>query len=395
MEKLRIGILGLFRGMEYVRQFNARKDTVVTAVCDLKEERTAEGVKLCRSAVKICRDFDELIASEIDAVYIANNFNEHAAYAIRAMRSGKDVLSECTSAITMKECVELWETVEETGRKYMLAENEPYTKQNLELERMYREGSLGKLLYAEGEYNHYIDEGSKKNIPGLAEGKYHWRKYMPRTYYLTHSLGPLMFMTGEWPVSVSGVAVHSENAPADWPVKDAFASMNCMTNQGALFRFTGWTSMPGGYGFRLVGENGLVETGRGYRNYVSLIYKDHKIPKGKSERQIYEPDWPEADEQISESAHGGADWWVAKAFADYVLRDKYPFFDYKCGITMSVVAIMGWRSIMENGKVLTIPDLSQKKVRDQFRDDDLSPFPDENGTTDIPCSTWQFMKVRP
>lgn len=391
MEQVKIGIFGLFRGMEYVRQFNARKDTLVAAVCDLQEERVKEAVDACHNIVKVCKDFEELLASEIDAVYIANDFHAHAAYAIRAMESGKDVLCECTAAVTMKECVELWETAEKTGRKYMLAENEPFARQNLELAKMYREGSLGKLLYAEGEYNHYIDEGSKKYIPGLAEGRYHWRKYMPRTYYLTHSLGPLMFMTGERPVSVSAVAVHSENAPGDWPVKDAFASMSCMTDRGALFRFTGWTSMPGGYGFRLVGENGLVETGRGYRNYVSLIYKDHKVPEGKSERQIYEPLWPESDEKISEAAHGGADWWVAKGFADYVLRDKAPFFDYRNSIIMSVVAIMGWRSILQKGNTLEIPDLSKRSVRDSFRNDNLSPFPDKNGKTDIPCSTWQLI----
>lgn len=391
MEKLRIGIFGLFRGMEYVRQFHARTDTEVTAVCDLNADRVKEAAAICRENVKVCKNFEELLASDIDAVYIANNFNEHAEYAMQAMRRGKDVLSECTSAVTMKECVELWETVEETGRKYMLAENEPYARQNLELERMYREGTLGKLLYAEGEYNHYIDEGSEKYIPGLTKGKYHWRKYMPRTYYLTHTLGPLMFMTGERPVSVSAIAVHSENAPEDWPCKDAFASMNCVTDKGALFRFTGWTSMPGGYGFRLVGENGLVETGRGYRNQVSLIYKDHKVPAGKNERQIYEPRWPESNEKVSESAHGGADWWVAKGFTDYVLRDQYPFFDYKCGITMSVVAIMGWRSILQNGIPLPIPDFSKKEVRDKYRNDDLSPFPDKDGKTGMPCSTWQLV----
>ena len=390
MEKLKIGVFGLFRGLEYVKQFNGRPDTTVAAVCDRDEERVKEAVSLCKENVKICGSFEELLESGIDAVYIANCFHEHARCAILAMRHGIDVLSECTSAVTMQECVELWETVEETGRKYMLAENEPYAKQNLELARVYREGSLGPLLYAEGEYNHYIEEGSEKHIPGLCDGKYHWRKYMPRTYYLTHSLGPLMFMTGEKPVSVSTIAVHSENAPTDWMVKDAFAQMSCMTDKGSLFRFTGWTSLPGGYGFRVVGENGLAETGRGLRNYVSLIYKDHKVPKGLHERELYEPGWPSSNEKVSASAHGGADWWVAKAFADYVLRGETPFFDYKCGILMSAVAILGWRSVLENGKTLEIPDFSKKEVRDFYRNDDLSPFPDSEGNVAMPCSTWQL-----
>lgn len=391
MKKLKIGIFGLYRGMEYVRQFSNRPDTVVSAVCDRDSERVKDAVRICGEEVKTCGSFEELLSEDIDAVYIANYFPEHAQAAIQAMERGKDVLSECTSAVTLKDCVLLWETVERTGRKYMLAENEPFAKQNLELKRMYEGGTLGKLLYAEAEYNHYLDAESKDYDPELIPSSHHWRNFIPRTYYLTHTLGPLMFMTGEWPKTVSGVAVHSDKTEL-FPVKDAFASMNCMTDKGALYRFTGWTSMPGGYGFRLMGEDGLAETGRGIGPKVSVIYKDYTVPANMHQKCIYEPSWPVTDEPVNDGAHGGADWWVAKAFADYVLRGVQPFFDYRCGITMSLVAIFGWKSIMQNGATLEIPDFTRKEIRNLYRDNDDSPFPDEEGKVGFPCSTWQFRK---
>lgn len=386
MEKIKVGIFGLFRGFTYVKQFAARNDTVVYAVCDKDPERVQKVKDFLDYDVKVCNDYDELLSSGIDAVYIANYFNEHAKCAIKAMEKGIDVLSECTSAVTMKECVDLWETVERTGRKYMLAENEPYAKQNLEMSTIAHDGSLGKIVYAEGEYNHYLDEGSSHFLPGLQPTPDHWRKYTPRTYYLTHSLGPIMMMTDEWPVTVSALAVHSDSM-GDSYATDSMANITCKTANGAIFRFTGWTNLPGGYAFRVVGESGLIETGRGYGNQVSLIYKDHLIPKGRHEKSIYTPEWPECDEKPGESAHGGADWWVSKGFADYILRDKYPYFDYKCGITMSIVAILAWRSVLEGGRTFEIPDFSKKEVRDLYRNDDLTPFPDESGKTMMPCAS--------
>lgn len=38
MGKLKIGVFGLWRGMEYVRQFHAHPDTEIWAVCDSDEK---------------------------------------------------------------------------------------------------------------------------------------------------------------------------------------------------------------------------------------------------------------------------------------------------------------------------------------------------------------------
>ena len=55
---------------------------------------------------------------------------------------------------------------------------------------------------------------------------------------------------------------------------------------------------------------------------------------------------------------------------------------------MSAVAIYGWRSCLENGRVYNIPDFRDKAQRDAVRNDDLTPFPDENGNNiTLPCHT--------
>lgn len=55
-------------------------------------------------------------------------------------------------------------------------------------------------MYAEGEYTH----DCSSIWPDITYGdKNHWRNIMPSTFYCTHSIGPILYMTGLRPVSVT------------------------------------------------------------------------------------------------------------------------------------------------------------------------------------------------
>ena len=383
MGKLKIGVFGLWRGMEYVRQFHAHPDTEIWAVCDSDEKRVAEAAGHCGNQIRTYKTYDELLESGVDAVVLCNYFNEHAPAAIKAMERGIDVLSECTAGSTLRECVELVEAVERTGRKNMLAENYPFSRPMREITNLVKGGTLGRILYAEGEYNH---TATREDLIALTPGKTHWRAYMPRTYYCTHALGPLMYATGEMPVSVSAYAVHSDVLYEYNDVRhnyDAIGMMNCITDDGALFRFTGCTAMGSRSGYRIVGENGSAETGRAAGDQVYLTYQPWLIPDGKSVSQLYAPNVPEP---ANGAGHGGGDYFVATHFVNYLKGEEEAFFDVYRSATMSAVGILGWRSCLENGKPYRIPDFHDPAQREPLHEDALSPFPDENGNVTLPCA---------
>ena len=56
------------------------------------------------------------------------------------------------------------------------------------------------------------------------------------------------------------------------------------------------------------------------------------------------------------------------------------------GALMSTVGILAWRSCLENGRTIALPDFRKKEDRDAIRDDALTPFPDENGRATLPCA---------
>ena len=395
MDKIRIGMLGAWRGNSYIDLMMRDEEIELVAVCDRHKE-TLNSVNLPESVDRYT-DFDEFLNGGkkrgMNAVFLCNYFHQHAPYAIKAMEAGMDVVSECTSAGTMKECVDLVRAVERTGRKYMIAENYPFSLSNMEMARLCREGRLGTILYAEGEYNH---SAPVSDLKMLSPGRYHWRAWLPRTYYVTHAMGPLMYMTGKMPKYVSGRSVFSpyiyEQVKDFRSVYDGVGMMFCEMEGGMIARFTGCTAMASDYSrYRVCGDVGGAEGGTGFGENVRLYYHSFTKPEDVPECiTVYRPDparFGKRAEEALKAGHGGGDFWIVENMKEYFLRDVTPFFDVYKGVAMSATAILGLRSSLNHGENMAIPDFSKEEERVKWENDDLTPFPDENGEgMTMPCT---------
>ncbi|MGI6201865.1 MAG: Gfo/Idh/MocA family protein [Eubacteriales bacterium] len=390
MEKCRIGVVGLQRGMAYAQNARLVDGLEVTAVCDFVKPYVDRAVSALGDGVKGFTDYDEFLDSGLfDTVVLCNFFHEHAPLAIKAMERGIDVLSETTPAITMQECADLCRAVERTGRKYMLAENYPFFVTNLEMKRLYETGKLGRVLYAEGEYVH---PSRSEELNWLAPGLRHWRNWIPRTYYLTHSLAPLMYMTGERLVAVNAKTVQAPELYRGTARRhaDAASIMMVETDSGAVFRITGCAAWAGhGNTYRLCCTKGSVENIRG-TNELFLHYNSWAMPEGESEYQRYTPSWPSNAELAAKAGHGGGDFWVMYHFGQYMLHDIEPFFDVYNSVAMSAVAILAQRSALEGGKEYRIPDFRSEEERKICDGDTASPMPDENLNVTLPISPFDY-----
>ncbi len=386
---MRVGVFGTLRGSSYAEIFKNMPGARLTAVCDCSERALERVGKIIDDSVAVFKNFDDFIDSGLlDAVVLCNYFTEHVPFAVKAMERGIHVLSECTPALTMAECVLLCRTVEKTGCKYMLAENYPFFACNMEMKRRYDTGNFGKALYCEGEYNHPVTPHDKNM---LSPGRLHWRNWLPRSYYLTHALAPLLFITGNELKSVNSKAAF---APGNLKgtacrVGDLASIMLCEMKDGSLARVTGCAAW-GGHGnwYRICAEKGNMENVRGSLGEVRVQYDSWNIPEGESEVQTVCAKWFEDDEMnklAGDAGHGGGDYWVAYYFAKYVNEDVEPFFNVYRSVAMSAVAIQALRSSFNNGKEYPIPDFRNEEERKIWENDHDSPFPDENGNATMPC----------
>ena len=390
MSKLRIGVFGAGRGAHLAKNFVLQNCEIV-ALCDNIPDRLAAGAKKLGEGVAVYDDFDKFIEHEMDAVIVANNFHEHTPYVIKCFEKGLHVFCECTSNGTMAEGVELIRAFEKSNSIYMLAENYPQMIFNREARRVVDGGTLGKIVYAEGEYNHPVSPADTDFQKNYVYTKDHWRNYLPRSYYITHSLGPLMWVTGATPKRVTAFASF---APAATPIGrycgDLAANIMTLNDDESVFRVTGCA----GYGahhnaYRFCGTKGQIENLRGMGKQVMLRYNGWDIPNGLQENNLYEPQWNDKDEElIKTSGHGGGDFITARIFLEAIRENKQPEhpFDIYSAINMASVGILSHRSVLEGGKPYDIPDFRLESERVKYENDRLSPFIGADGSAPtLPC----------
>lgn len=396
MKQIKIGIFGLSRGKSFIDSILACNGDIV-AICDKNEERLAERHKRVPDATTYT-DFDEFINHEgLEAVLLTNYFHEHAEFAIKALEKNIHVISECTSAGTMGDAVALVRAAEKSKAIYMLAENYPFMKFNQEMRRVYQGGSLGKVLFAEGEYNHPIwnDWSQGDCLELLCPDSKHWRYHMPRVYYITHSLAPLCYITGVMPKRISAFPLshpHSkETCLSDlyWRLPDRSAIVNCYNDDGSIFRVTGWAQF-GAHDntYRICGTKGQIENLRSEHGQILLRYNSCDIPEGMNEVNTYYPEWQPEDAALADGAgHGGGDYFVIKEFFDCIRNNKQPMFDVYFGTTLSAVGILAHKSALEYGMPYDVPDFRLEEERVKWENDFTSPMWGSDGTAPTMPST--------
>ncbi len=372
---IRVGVVGVGRGQSFMGGGAETAGLQLVAICDTWEERLREVG--AQHGVATYTDFDAMLEHDLDAVVLANYFHEHAPLAIRALRAGKHVLSECASNGTLAEGVALCRAVEETGRVYMLAENYPFTVFNQEMARLYRAGEIGRVLYAEGEYNHPMDYDDILRIaPGLA----HWRNRLPATYYCTHALAPLMWITGAWPVSVNALAFSApELEDPTVRLNDTGAVILCRMDSGAVFRLFG-IGVPGHSNwYRLHGTHGAMESVRGHGYFgpeqVRVWHEPWTLQPGEVSERVYVPEWPEHADLARQAGHGGGDFWTNFHFARAIRTGEPNRLDVYHGVAMSSVGILAWKSALADGQPVPMPDFRDAAARAPYADDTWSPWP--------------------
>lgn len=390
MSNIKLGIFGLNRGSDNFESI-LYNDAEIVAVCD-KDQRLLQRAKDKLGDVALYTDFDAMLEHGLDAVYLANYFPEHAPYAIRALKKNIHVISECTAAGTLAECVALVRAAEESSAIYMLGENYPFMVFNQEMQRVYQGGTLGKVLFAEGEYNHPVNPDDVGFIGRYYDSENHWRNLLPATYYITHSLGPLMMATHSNPVRVTALPIY-------FPKDDRYASANLtaentaivttLNDDNSVFRVTGCAHM--GFhenSYRLACENGQIENIRGRDDMIMLNYNDWSIPENMEHSNFYKSTYdPNLAEIAMKAGHGGSDFFMFREFFGCIRENRKPYLDVYVATTMSAVAILGHRSLMQFGVPYDIPDFHKEEDRAKYENDCDTPFYGSDGSAPtIPCT---------
>ena len=388
MKKVRIGVMGTGRGSSMIHYCMVAGNAELVAICDKYEE----GLRKHQAQhpgenIAYYNNFEDFIQHDMDAVVLANYANEHAPFAIRAMRAGKHVYSEVLPCQTMKEAVELIETIEETGKIYAYGENYCYMAAPYEMRKLYRAGKLGEFEYGEGEYVHNCES----IWPEITYGEEnHWRNNMYSSFYCTHSLGPIIHITGLRPVSVTGFEGTKNERRLRTGSKGGQFAVEMVTLEnggiiksihGDLYRDSIWYTVYGSLGraesAREDARQGGVDLIHVYTDEYSGQYECHDV-------KTYEP--KQSDEDTSNSfGHGGSDYYAMYNFVEKVLGNpNADTIDVYEALDMFLPGMFAYRSVLAGGIPMEIPNLRNKEVRDQYRNDTACSDPKVAGDMLLP-----------
>jgi len=237
-----IGIVGAgqFAG-QFSTLFARHPDVSAVFVTDLLPER-AEALRAEQQLDGTFSSFEEMLASDVDAVAIFTQRWTHGPLVVRALRAGKHVYSAVPMAISLTEIADIIEAVSQTGLTYMMGETSYYNPATVFAREQYAAGAFGRVFYAEGDYLHDMDLGfySAYEYSGGPE----WKRTAsyPPMLYPTHSIGGVLGALPTHAISVSCIGVRDD---VDDGVFDREISQfgNDFSNATALYELASGGSM--------------------------------------------------------------------------------------------------------------------------------------------------------
>ncbi|MDT0265243.1 Gfo/Idh/MocA family oxidoreductase [Streptomyces sp. DSM 44915] len=199
---MRIGVVGLGMGLHLARWCRTL-GIEVAAVCDRDPARLAGALAELPDATGTA-DWRELLGAGLDGVVLANDFDAHAPLAMAFLDRGVHVLSETAACADETEGRRLIAAAEASSASYSFAENYPLLPQHRLLRQAVEAGELGRISLVEADYLHALSPAAMAELIGDPG---HWRGRIAPTAYCTHTLSPVLALTGAWPVAVSAFPV--------------------------------------------------------------------------------------------------------------------------------------------------------------------------------------------
>ena len=388
MDKVKIGVIGGGRGKSMIRYGREASNAELVAICDFRDDVQERMKKECgEDGISYYSDYDEFLKHDMDAVVLANYANQHAPFAIKAMKAGKHVFSEVLPVQTLKEAVELIETVEETGKIYAYGENYCYMSAPYEMRKLYRQGLIGEFEYGEGEYVHNCEPIWPEITYGEPD---HWRNNMYATFYCTHSIGPMIHITGLRPVRVTGFeGPKTERKLRVGSKSGSFGMELIQLENGGIFKSIHGDLYVDSIWYSIYGSKGNMESAResaqnGAFDRIYIHADEYSGGYDTTKKDTYLPTRAQ-DEQAKSFGHGTSDFYTMYNFVRKIQGDPdADIIDVYEALDMFLPGLFAYRSVLNGGIPMEIPNLRDKSVRDLYRNDTACTDPSVAGDQLIP-----------
>ena len=357
----KLGIVGAGRGRALGHAIRNEKNVKIVAICDVSDKVIDACIEIYDRfnihGYEIYKSYEEMLEkADINAVAVATDKPLHTEHVIMALRAGKHVISEVPAICSIEDAKRLKaEVLAHPELKYMMAENAWYFAFIDSWQKMYQQGKLGDIVYAEAEYVHppHPDEFH----PYSPEEAKHWRPNSHAITYLTHELGPLLRVMDDRCVSVTAMQRDTNYNPNRFAPDFGVALFK--TAKGSIIRIVCNFGSFAGYdhNYAVYGTRGTVMTDKSKPLAADNVFfgQFYDIP-GSFGNPITVPVGTAYPGESTEG-HGGVEIKMMREFIDCVLNDKQPTLDVDMAIKISLPGVIAEQSARNGGIPLEIPEI--------------------------------------
>ena len=365
-KKIRIAIVGLGFGAEFIPIYQKHKNAEMYAIC----QRTQSKLDEIGDAFGIearYNDYNELLKDpKIDAVHINSPIGNHAEQSIAALKAGKHVACTVPMATTVEECREIVELVKETGLTYMMMETVVYSREFLFVKEMYEKGELGRIQFLRASHQQEM-----AGWPGYWEG-------LPPMHYATHCVGPVLalpkgqaeyvscFGSGridEHLIPKYGSPFAIETCHIKYKDSDLAAEITrSLFNTARQYResFDVYGSKKSFEWTLIEHEPSVIHTGE-VPERVTIPDYAHLLPDEIAPFTtggVYDSDENQHLSFIQGAGHGGSHPHLCHEFLMALLEDREPYPNAAQSANITCVGILAHESAMAGGEIKRLPDFT-------------------------------------
>ena len=371
-QRLRIAVVGLGFGAEFVPIYLDHPDVEAVTICDSNVTRLQEvGEKF-----GIARRVDDiqalLDAPDIDAIHLVSGIPDHARQAIEVLNAEKHCACTVPMATSLEDLRAIIEAQRLSGKQYMMMETAVYTRQFLHARAMQVQGEFGRIQFLRGA--HYQD----------MEGWPPYWKGLPPMWYATHAVSPLLALAGTRAVSVhcfgSGRMREtlSQQYQNLWPVETAIFQLARPHLAAEVTRSLFHCARPYMESFAIYGENACYEwqmedappavfrmspVQDGQPRTVTTEYpaapdRADLLPSeiGKyTQRFVYDAEHTHLSFEQGGGHHGSHPHLVHE-FIRSIVEERSPWIDVVTAANWTAAGICAHQSALNGGREIEVPD---------------------------------------
>ncbi len=267
---LTVGVVGIGNRGSYVSGIFAKNEYArIAAICDIYDDRIEAG-KAMYSGAKVFRDIKELLASDVDAVYIATPAVLHPEHFELAVKARKHIFMEKPAAANAQGCLRVLKAAKmaDPTKRITMDFQQRYGKDYRKAYNLIKSGELGEIKLVRGAW---IGNGPpiKKGVPASEEKIRNWYFYREMSGDMIieqdcHNIDVVNWFTGThptWAAACGSRMVRTDIGDIfdNLAVSYKFASGLNFSYAAAQFgRQVGWADI----GETFVCEKGTVHTSR-------------------------------------------------------------------------------------------------------------------------------------